>query len=148
MVMNKEKRHQVIAAIVQDNSVTTQGELLAVLEKKGMRVNQATLSRDLAEVGIRKSGGRYIFANNNGGSGVDPAPTVRCFMTCGPHMVVVRTAIGQAQAVAVQIDGMSDPSFAGTVAGDDTIFIATKNRRTQAVAIRRLKHWFGDKHEH
>ena len=51
---------------------------------------------------------------------------------CGPHMIVLRTAIGQAQAVAVEIDGHADRSIAGTIAGDDTIFIATHNSKQQS----------------
>ncbi len=146
--MTKEKRHQTICTIVSEQPIATQGELLAALARQGMSINQATLSRDLVEVGIRKSGGRYVPARNNGADAIDPAPVVKHFATCGPHLIVMRTAVGQAQAVAVKIDATNDSAFAGTLAGDDTIFIATKNRRTQAVALRRLKMWFGDKHEH
>ena len=48
----------------------------------------------------------------------------------------------------VVFDAAGDPAIAGTLAGDDTIFVATKNRRSQTVALRRLEQWFGDKHEH
>jgi arginine repressor len=72
---------------------------------------------------------------------------VRRFTGCGPHLVVVTTDIGQAQAVAVSIDRAGEPAVVATLAGDDTVFVATRSRRTQAVVLRRLEQWFGDKHE-
>jgi transcriptional regulator of arginine metabolism len=153
MVMQKDKRLETITRIVRARPVATQFELLDVLHRRGVAVNQATLSRDLAEVGIRKSGGRYVLPETTEAvaepSGASPlAPMVQRFAICGPHMIVIRTDVGQAQAIAVAIDRADEPAFAGTLAGDDTIFVATKNRRTQAVALRRLRQWFGDKHEH
>ncbi|HRX86202.1 MAG TPA: arginine repressor [Phycisphaerae bacterium] len=154
MIMHKDKRLETITRIVRTRPVATQFELLAALHRKGVAVNQATLSRDLAEVGIRKTGGRYVVPEETEPAADEPhsaspfAAAVRRFTCCGPHMIVLRTEVGQAQAVAVAIDRANDPAFAGTLAGDDTIFVATKNRRTQTVALRRLRHWFGEKHEH
>lgn len=152
MVMNKDKRLETITRIVRARPVATQFELLDVLHRRGVAVNQATLSRDLAEVGIRKAGGRYVvpeFGDSPAESaGASPlAAMVQRFTCCGPHMIVVRTHVGQAQAVAVAIDRADEPAFTGTLAGDDTIFVATRNRRTQTVALRRLRQWFGEKHE-
>lgn len=153
MVMNKDKRQETIARIVRARPVATQFELLEVLNRRGVAVNQATLSRDLAEVGIRKAGGRYVAPEPpegaSAGAGDNPlAAGVRRFTCCGPHLIVIRTDVGQAQAVAVAIDRAEEPAFTGTLAGDDTIFVATRNRRTQTVAVRRLRQWFGDKYEH
>jgi len=149
VAMSKHKRQQAIQRIVRARPVATQGELLNALRKSGMAVNQATLSRDLAEVGIRKTGGRYdLPAENQPSDGkIRLARGVRRFCTCGPHVIVVHTAVGQAQPVALAIDAAGEPAFAGTLAGDDTVFVATKNRRSQTVALRRLEQWFGDKHE-
>ena len=72
---------------------------------------------------------------------------VHGFAACGPHLIVLRTDTGQAQSVAVAIDERADGSIAGTVAGDDTLLVATKNKKTQTVALRRLEQWFGAKHE-
>jgi transcriptional regulator of arginine metabolism len=124
--------------------------LLAALRRRGHEVDQSTLSRDLTELGIRKIGGRYVLrpAGEPATSQVDHAASVRRFTTCGPNLIVVSTGVGAAQPVALAIDGAGDASIAATLAGDDTIFIATGSRRTQTVALRRLKQWFGDKHEH
>jgi transcriptional regulator of arginine metabolism len=110
-----------------------------------MPVDQSTLSRDLAELGIRKVGGRYAvaIAARVEANGIDYASVVRDFVPCGPNLIVISTQVGQAQPVAVTIDEAGDPSIVGTVAGDDTIFVATKTRKTQAVALRRLEQWFG-----
>ena len=96
---------------------------------------------------MRKSGGQYVLsgARQSGPTQLDYAAAVRSFLPCGPHLIVVRTAVGQAQPVALAIDGAEDPSIVATLAGDDTVFVATKSKKTQTVALRRLETWFGDK---
>jgi transcriptional regulator of arginine metabolism len=152
----REQRQQAIAEVVADQVVGTQQALRSALRQKGIQVDQSTLSRDLHELGIRKAGGRYIQSvGSEAGSGngreeggeVDYRGVVRSFVPCGPHQIVIRTAVGQAQPVALAIDANADPSIVATLAGDDTIFVATRNRKTQTVALRRLVAWFGDKRE-
>lgn len=145
---SKQDRLAAIERVVRSGRASTQQTLLEALRKRRMPVDQSTLSRDLAELGIRKVGGRYVMADRNdateaGISRRDYSPVVRGFVTCGPHLIVVTTDTGQAQPVAVAIDEAAEPSIAGTLAGDDTIFVATRTRRTQAVALRRLEQWFG-----
>jgi len=149
---DKDHRQRLLAAAVGGGRIRTQAELLKKLRGKGVRVDQSTLSRDLEELGIRKSGGVYVQTSGEAAESEAPAPAdhaavVRGFTTCGPHLIVVHTVVGQAQAVAVAMDAAADPSITGTLAGDDTIFIATKTRRSQVVALRRLQQWFGDKHD-
>ncbi len=148
-VRSKRDRQAVIAEAVRTGRVTTQGELLACLRTYRIAVNQSTLSRDLAELGIRKADGQYVIAEpgDAGAPQLSLASAVRRFTTCGPHLIVMTTGQGQAQSVAVAIDVAREPSIIGTLAGDDTLFITTKNRRTQAVALRRICQWFGDKYE-
>ena len=144
----RQARQDAIRRCLKAGVVATQRELLDKLRNKGVRVDQSTLSRDLAELGARKSGGRYVLAEARepGPTPVDYGAAVLSFQPCGPHLIVVRTAVGQAQPVALVIDAAGDPSVVATLAGDDTIFVATKSRKTQAVARRRLETWFGDKH--
>lgn len=150
-VGGKEERLALIRRLVRDRRAHTQADLLRNLRSAGERVDQSTLSRDLVELGIRKAGGRYVLPQRVEHAGepklTDLAGVVKRFTTCGPHLTAVSTVVGQAQAVAVAIDKALEPAIAATLAGDDTVFLATKNRRTQAVALRRLKQWFGDKHE-
>lgn len=150
---NQETMHQArqktIRSLLRKNVIQTQRALLDLLSNRGLRVDQSTLSRDLNELGVRKSGGRYVLppAEGPGRPEVDYRAAVLGFLSCGPHLIVLRTAIGQAQPVAVAIDAAADPSLVATLAGDDTVFVATKNRKTQLVALRRLETWFGDKRE-
>ena len=148
--MTKRARQASIRRIVRSRAVETQAQLLKTLRKSGMSINQATLSRDLAELGIRKSGGRYRLSSGEKEEAqqLDLSGVVRGFVSCGPHLIVIHTAVGQAQSVAVAIDAARDSAIAATLGGDDTVFVATKNRRTQTVALRRLASWFGEKHEH
>lgn len=148
---DKESRLAAIGGVVRSERIGTQGVLIERLGARGFVVEQSTLSRDLAELGIRKRGGRYVF---DGGTEpeaeppeIDYSAAVVRFTTCGPHLIVISTGVGQAQLVAVAIEEKDEPAIAGTLAGDDTVFLATKTRRAQVVALRRLKTWFGDKHE-
>lgn len=148
---DKEERLDLIRRLVREHRVRTQAELRRNLRSAGRRVDQSTLSRDLVELDIRKAGGRYVLPWRAERAGepqlTDLAGVVKRYTTCGPHLTVVSTVVGQAQAVAVAIDTARESAIAATLAGDDTVFVATKNRRTQAVALRKLKQWFGDKHE-
>jgi transcriptional regulator of arginine metabolism len=140
----KHDRQTLIERVVESGRVATQGELRTALRKRRMTVDQSTLSRDLAELGVRKVGGRYVLQANTETRQArrDYASVVKGFVTCGPHLIVIATEVGQAQPVAVAIDEAHESSIAGTVAGDDTIFVATRNRGKQTVALRRLRKWF------
>lgn len=149
---DKDRRQRLLQEAVGRGRIRTQADLLKRLRSWKIQADQSTLSRDLEELGIRKSGGAYVLPAGEAAAPNPPTPGdhaagVRVFTTCGPHLIVVHTVIGQAQAVAVAIDTAADSSIAGTLAGDDTVFIATKTRRGQVVALRRLQQWFGDKHE-
>jgi transcriptional regulator of arginine metabolism len=151
----KDVRQAAILELAQAGQTRTQTELLEALRVRRIKVDQSTLSRDLAELNVRKSGGRYRLLPNgvggngsaDGNGGLDYSAAVRRFTTCGPHMIVVNTGVGQAQPVSLEIERAGEPSITATLAGDDTIFIATKNRRSQVVALRRLTQWFGEKYE-
>lgn len=145
----KTERWEVIRKLVKAGEVETQDDIRRALRHQGLAVDQSTLSRDLVELGIRKAAGRYVVEQARPASEgeVDYSAVVESYSTCGPHQIVVRTTIGQAQPVAVAIDEKKEPAIVATLAGDDTILILTKTRRSQVVALRRLEQWFGDKHE-
>lgn len=144
----KQDRHEALRRLMANGAVTTQDQLRRALRRDGFRVDQSTLSRDLAELGYRKAGGRYAAVEAPPPAAkLDLAPAVRSFLPCGPHLVIIHTEMGQAQAVAVAIDQNHEAAIVATLAGDDAIFVAVRNRRTQAVVLRRLAEWFGDKQE-
>ncbi|MEE8169763.1 MAG: arginine repressor [Phycisphaerae bacterium] len=144
----RTQRQAAILRLVRARTIATQEQLRRSLAEAGMRVNQATLSRDLRELDVRKRSGRYVNAGDRepiaSRSGV--ADVVREVLPCGPHLIVIRTAISRAQPVALAIDEAGDASIVATLAGDDTVFVATRSRRTQTVALRRLQQWFGETH--
>jgi transcriptional regulator of arginine metabolism len=147
----REARQNVIRDLLAAQAIGTQQELRAALRKMGQNVDQSTLSRDLAELGVRKHNGRYELAPATNGPSppaLDLSGAVLGFVPCGPHLIVIRTALGQAQPVGVAIDQKQDPALVATLAGDDTLFVATRSRKTQAVALRRLAAWCGDTREH
>ena len=144
----KEERHRLLREIISGSSISTQAQLAAELARRGLRVRQSTLSRDLAELGARKQGDIYVIGRQDvAQQEPDFRAAVIGFLPCGPNLVVLRTRVGAAQPVAVWLDQQREPAIVATLAGDDTIFIATKSEKTQVVVLRRLETWFGEKRE-
>ncbi len=140
---DKKTRQVAIRRLVSTGTMTGQSGLLSALKEEGVGIDQSTLSRDLAELGIKKEGGRYIVPVAPYQGAVEYRGFVLSCEVCGPNLMVVRTGVGQAQAVAVHIDSKKDPSIVGTLAGDDTVFVATGTQRQQRFAQSRLEQWFG-----
>ena len=125
--MNKPQRHLLIKEIIQTQPVASQEELVALLKKRNFDVTQATLSRDLAELGVARihthDGLRYSL---NGQSEEKNSSFVGREVLSVEHnevMVVIRTLPGRASGVASFIDSLMNPLIIGTVAGDDTVFV-------------------------
>lgn len=115
----KKSRHEAILRLIDEEVIDSQESIAERLSDLGYSVTQSSVSRDLRELSIAKVGGAYralsLATAKVGIIELTPA---------GPHMVVARTLPGTANAVAIQIDRDMMPGIAGTVAGDDTIFIA------------------------
>lgn len=126
--MNKLQRHFVIKEIIQNQVVSSQEELAAMLKKRGFDVTQATLSRDLAELGVARvhteDGMRYTINGHHEETKITPLVTRE--VTAVEHnevLIVIRTLPGRAQGVASYLDSLRNPMILGTVAGDDTVFV-------------------------
>ncbi len=114
--------------MIGSSKIGSQSELVTQLKEQGYSVTQASVSRDLDELGIVKLNGCYSQprkAENDSGFG----PVM--FDTSGDNLIIGRCASGLASAVTVKIDAAKIHEIVGTVAGDDTIFIAVKNRDDQ-----------------
>lgn len=125
-------RQQRIADLIRRQAITSQHELRKLLRQDGIRVTQATLSRDLREIGAVKSPRGYRFAEQPPPTPEDLARSVRTYLlslTRGEGLVVVRTRPGHSHPLALEIDRAQHKSVLGTIAGDDTIFIATRSSR-------------------
>ena len=135
--MHKADRHKLILDVVSTRSINRQDELAQLLRDSGFTVTQASVSRDLDELGIVKVDGKYTplelpvaEASPFGVSAIEPA---------GDNLLVVRCFSGLASAAAVRIDGSKIDEIVGTLAGDDTIFIAVRDAHDQKVVMKKLK---------
>jgi transcriptional regulator of arginine metabolism len=136
-VPDADRRRDAIARLLRARRIGTQEELLAALSEAGLQATQATLSRDLARLGARRvsrpDGGTFYEVPGEG----DPLGALRGLVTsvgANGSLVVIRTLPGSANAVARAIDVAQLPEVLGTIAGDDTIFVAPAG----AVRPRRL----------
>jgi transcriptional regulator of arginine metabolism len=130
-VTSAEQRRDAIARIVTTRRIGTQEELLSALQAAGFRATQATLSRDLARLGARRVSrpeGGTSYELSDGVVGADAARgALRGLVSeisANATLVVVRTHPGSAPAVARAIDLAGIREVLGTIAGDDTIFVA------------------------
>jgi transcriptional regulator of arginine metabolism len=138
-----EARRQAIRRLIQGRKVATQEDLRALLASQGFDVTQGTLSRDLARLGARRApaaqGGTLYELPPEGVAPAPPGllealdPLVRGVRDNGA-LVVVHTTPGAAQAVALALDQARLPEVLGTIAGDDTVFVAP----VQAASASRL----------
>ena len=143
----KLQRQAVIRDLVEREAITSQEQLRAALRGRGIDATQATLSRDIRELGLvkRTSDGAYR-SLGTAGNGDSPnselalaraaAEYLRHHEVVG-HMIVLRTDPGQAQTLAIAIDRANLPEIVGTIGGDDTILVICRTADTaQAVADR------------
>ena len=133
--MRRSGRLKAISEIVSSSRILRQDELLERLSSAGYKVTQASISRDLDALGISKVGGQYSLPVRPLG---DPGNGNLTFVPAGDNLIVVRCPPGMASAAAVKIDSLTLPEITGTIAGDDTIFIAVKNADDQRAAIRKI----------
>jgi len=138
----KNARHQLIVEIVTQHEVRSQSDLAELLAESGLRVTQATLSRDLVEldaVKVRTASGALVYAvPAEGGDrrpaapGETAAAAARLARLCGEllvsadasaNLVVLRTPPGAAQFLASAFDKAEFPEILGTIAGDDTVLV-------------------------
>jgi transcriptional regulator of arginine metabolism len=139
----RRPRLETIREFLETNVVTSQSDILAVLRARGELVTQSSVSRDLHHMGVRKVDGRYVApraASREGEEALHEASTTLLVVEpAGPHVLVVKTPAGHASALAVALDGVAWGEVVGTVAGGDTVFVATRSRRDQARVEKRLR---------
>jgi transcriptional regulator of arginine metabolism len=140
--MDKLYRRTQILEIIGAENVATQAALRTKLARRGVRVTQATLSRDLEELGLAKTRQGYRLpsaptAPQPPQPGLDVVlKEFVCEVRQAANLVVIRTHPGNAQTVAYALDACHWPEVIGTVAGDDTIFLAA-GRSHDAAQVRK-----------
>ena len=133
--MQKEQRQTSILKLIATKNISRQEELAELLEKKNFTVTQSSVSRDLEELGIIKSGGFYALPQKPKNAA---AFGLLSLNTAGENMIAAKCESGLASAVAVRIDAANITEIVGTIAGDDTIFIAVKDRDDQKTVIKKI----------
>jgi len=140
----KAQRQLVIKEIISQKDISSQEELARELALRGFEVNQATLSRDLKELGIAKvstpEGVWYQLQPEN------EAHRLRSLISyeiesihANESLIVIKTLRGRASGVAEILDRLDIPDILGTIAGDDTIFIAPTSTKKISTIVRRIK---------
>ena len=133
----KLDRQNVIMEIISKQDIETQNQLLEALAARGVKSTQATLSRDIRDMRLIKELGpngnyRYVMAASQASTDLD-ARLKKIFKECvlsydlAQNILVIKTLPGLAQAAGSTLDGMDIPGLVGTIAGDDTAFLALKD---------------------
>ena len=134
----RSERQREILEIIAARPVATQQELVEWLARRGIEATQSSVSRDIVRLRLTKLGGRYVAPPVTDGF----APPPVAIDTAGDNLIVLKTDIGQANPVAIRIDGAGIKAVVGTVAGDDTILVAVRDRAGQRAAIRAISKLF------
>ena len=137
--MRKTLRQKKLLSLVRAKPFGNQAALRDSLERAGFATTQSSLSRDLEELGIVKHRGHYTIPKSNGGA----ARGLLSLDLCGENLVIARTEPGLASAVAVEIDGAALTEIVGTLAGEDTIFIAVSDGKAQRSVMKKIWELFG-----
>jgi len=146
-MITKKARQGKIIEIVRKQSVRSQQELSCHLKATNVPVTQATLSRDIRELGLIKVRGRYqsaveISFDQQGASDIMLRRTFEQYVLktgISGNMVVIRTSPGNAHSVGVVLDAASWPEVMGTIAGDDTIFVLVRSSRLGKKVLEKIR---------
>jgi len=171
MEVMKQLRQRQIGQIIERRPVRTQHELATALREQGFRVTQATVSRDIADLGLRKGlrDGLSVYVTpDGGGQGASPGAgttgqpaqpgaadgaqeRLRYLLSSLPlelrvagELLIVRSLPGSAHAIAAALDRVGWPEVVGSIAGDDTLFVAFESRATRDAVLDRLRRFARD----
>ena len=148
----KKKRHDMILEIIEKNEIETQGELAQMLRSSGFRVTQATVSRDIREMGLVKVAAadgkqkyeaarqvneeqdRFIRVLRDSVQSIDQAQ----------NLLVIKTGSGMAMAAAAALDHLNFPEVVGSIAGDDTIMAAVRTVEDTTLLMEKIRRMLGE----
>ena len=142
----KTQRHAAILRVVRDRRIESQDELREALAEGGFVVTQATLSRDIRELGLAKmadpEGGAYYTHPHRGAVRPELGQVLPTLLVgvdgVGPFLVL-KTASGSAGAVTEALDQAGWAEIIGTIAGDDTVLVITRNQRLRREIAKRIE---------
>lgn len=144
----KAKRHAVITRLIAAQNIETQEELAGILREHGFSVTQATVSRDIKELRLIKvltPEGRYRYATVDKAEADLQERFIQMFANCAlsvvtaGNLIVIKTIAGSASAAAEAVDTLKWPEIVGTIAGDNTIFLAIHDAKAVPELVRKFQ---------
>ncbi len=144
----KSKRHAMILKLIASENIETQEELARMLSSQGFDVTQATVSRDIKELRLIKvltGEGRYKYATVERAESDMQERFINLFSNCvisitsAGNIIVIKTMAGSAAVAAEAIDSMKWNEIAGSIAGDNTIFVAVRDGKSIAEVIKKFQ---------
>jgi transcriptional regulator of arginine metabolism len=137
---DQDERRHAIRELLGKGPVATQQLLVTELARRGFTATQSSVSRDLREIGAIKTARGYELEAGAAKPELNAiGEFVRAVLPAGPHLLVLRTAIGAAQRVALDLDRAGWPEIVGNIGGDDTVFVATDSANHQKILAARLE---------
>ena len=144
----KSKRHAMITRLIAAQNIETQEELAGILREHGFSVTQATVSRDIKELRLVKvltSEGRYRYAAVEKAEADMQERFIQMFTNCvlsvnsAGNLIVLKTIAGSASAACEAVDSLKWPEILGTIAGDNTIFLAVHDVKAVPELVRKFQ---------
>ena len=143
--MNKTLRQRAILDLLKQAPVDSQENLQRALRKRGFKVGQATLSRDIRDLNLGKTASGYTVLQGENPAGLALPPVSRLVrefvldVRAAQNLLVVKTSVGSAQPVAAALDEKGWPEAIGTIAGDDTILIVCSDKEDAKKLAERIQ---------
>ncbi|MGH8194982.1 MAG: arginine repressor [Woeseiaceae bacterium] len=137
----RTERRDAIRRLLQHGAAATQQSLVGALTAQGFFATQSSVSRDLKDLGAVKTAAGYALPGRDAAAEDEVAQVsnlLRELKAAGPHLLVIKTAIGAAQRVALALDRCDWPEIVGNVGGDDTVFTATPNAAAQRALLAKI----------
>jgi transcriptional regulator of arginine metabolism len=147
--MNKALRRRAILEALRHGTIANQEELQRALRKRGFKVGQATLSRDIHDLNLSKTANGYVIPQGEGSASLALPPVQRLVrefvldVRPAQNLLVVKTIIGSAQPVAAALDEQEWEEVVGTIAGDDAVLIVCPDKDAARKVAARIEEMLG-----
>ena len=147
--MNKALRQRAILEALRNGPIASQEDLQRTLRKRGFKVGQATLSRDIHDLNLSKTSAGYTLPQGEGAAGLALPPVQRLVrefvldVRPAQNLLVVKTIIGSAQPVAAALDEQEWDEVVGTIAGDDAVLIVCPDKDAAKQVAARIEEMLG-----
>jgi transcriptional regulator of arginine metabolism len=147
--MNKALRQRAVLEALKQGPIASQEDLQRTLRKRGFKVGQATLSRDIHDLNLSKTATGYALPQSEGSPGLALPPVQRLVrefvleVRPAQNLLVVKTIVGSAQPVAAALDEQEWDGVLGTIGGDDTILIVCPDKDAARKVAARVEEMLG-----